>query len=71
MSAAVACLKGMTAEFIFFLASDHELEDVNDLAWYFIKSAENRWIFGAYERNLTDGVGQFKEVTIDISPLSF
>lgn len=26
----------------------NELEDVNDLAWYFIKGAGNRWIIGAY-----------------------
>lgn len=26
----------------------NELEDVNDLAWYFIKGAGNRWIIGAH-----------------------
>lgn len=26
----------------------NELEDVNDLAWYFIKGSSNRWIVDAY-----------------------
>lgn len=26
----------------------NELEDVNDLSWYFIKGAGGRWILGAY-----------------------
>ncbi|MBQ2115534.1 MAG: epipeptide YydF family RiPP [Lachnospiraceae bacterium] len=26
----------------------NELEDVNDLAWYFIKGEGSRWIIGAY-----------------------
>ncbi len=30
------------------MTEDNELEDVNDLAWYFIKGAGNRWILGAH-----------------------
>ena len=26
----------------------YELDDVNDLAWYFIKGKGSRWIIGAY-----------------------
>ena len=30
------------------MTEENELEDVNDLAWYFIKGAGSRWIIGAY-----------------------